>query len=86
VSRSLPGRFFSGKETRYVTVHEVGWSPGPVWTSAEKFALRGFDPGTFQPEARRYSGYAIPSLYYYYYYYYYVLLGTLFPLCVLLQH
>jgi len=75
-----PRHLYPWEKDPILTVHEVGWAPGPVWRSAEKFALRGFDPGTVQPVARYYSGYSIPSLYYYYYYYYYELLGTLFPL------
>jgi len=37
-STSLPGLFTPGKGTRPI-VKKAGWVPGPVWTTAENFAL-----------------------------------------------
>jgi hypothetical protein len=36
-------------------VQEAGWNPGPVWTGVENLAPPGFDPGTVQPVASRYT-------------------------------
>ena len=43
-------------------VQEVGWEPGPVWKGAKNLASPpGFDPGTVQPVASRYTEWAIPG-------------------------
>ena len=49
-------------KTRY-PLYEAGWASGPVWTGAENLAPPpGFDPGTVQHVASRYTDWAIPAL------------------------
>jgi hypothetical protein len=54
-----PGSFTSGKDP-VPHVQDVVWAPRPVWTGAENLAPPGFDPGTVQPVASRYTDLAIP--------------------------
>jgi hypothetical protein len=49
-----PGRFTHGKDLVYI-VEEAGYVPGPVWTRAENFTPKGFDPWTAQSVASRYT-------------------------------
>ena len=51
--------FTAGKDPVPI-VEEAGWAPGPVWTGAENLAPSpGFDPGTVQLVASRYTDWAI---------------------------
>ena len=54
VSSTSRPYFTPGKEPLPI-VQEDGWAPGPVWTSAENLASRGFDPRTVQPVVSRYT-------------------------------
>ena len=43
-------------KTRYPLYRRLGGPTGPVWTGAENFSFPlGFDPGTVQPVASRYT-------------------------------
>jgi hypothetical protein len=58
--RDAPAAFIPGKDPVLI-VQQAGWTPGPVWISAENLAPPGFDPRTFQPVASRYTDYVIPA-------------------------
>jgi hypothetical protein len=55
-----PAAFTAGKEPVPI-VQEAGWAPEPICIGAENLAPPGFNPGTFQPVASRYTDYAIPA-------------------------
>jgi hypothetical protein len=60
--RHAPAAFTPGKDP-VVIVQEAGWTPGPVWISAENLAppSPGLDPRNFQSVASRYTDYVIPA-------------------------
>ena len=57
LSTPRPGRCTPGKEPVPI-VHEDGWAPGLVWTSAEISPPAGFNLWTVQLVASRYTNYA----------------------------
>jgi hypothetical protein len=66
-SASRPGRFIPGKELPVPIVQEVGWTPGPVWTtwrSNNSWPYRdsNLNLSVVQPVASRYTDCAIPAI------------------------
>ena len=53
-SKPRPGHFTPRKDPVPI-VQEAGCATAPVWTGAENLTPPGFDPGTFQPVASRYT-------------------------------
>ena len=49
----MPRPFFTPGKDPVPIVQEAGWAPGP-----ENLAQPGFDPGTVQPVASRYTDWA----------------------------
>jgi hypothetical protein len=49
------GHFTPGKGPEPI-VQKVGWAPGPAWRVRNISPPPGFDPGTVQPVASRYTG------------------------------
>jgi hypothetical protein len=63
VVSATPRPFYRRERDAVLVVQEAGWASGPVWIGRENLAPAGFEPGTFQPVASRYTDYVIPVPY-----------------------